>query len=205
MIRFLFPILVVLILGFPVPPKADPLNSIHIKESDKGIAIRVDDAPLGEVLKSIEGETGIQFHVSPSIINDRMTVNLNAPDWQTAMRLLLEPYGQAELWNPRLDMTEIHILSRADDSAGPPPQKQRKLSASETGTGSPPMLKRKQLLKLVKGSFRAPLSQELFDDPEIRAFLNQNGIHSLEDMKDIKKTRRVRIKVRKMMMQLKTN
>ncbi len=200
MTRFLFSILVVLILGFPVLPKADPLNSIHIEESDKGITIQVDDATLGEVLQSIEGKTGIRFHVSPSVINDRITLNLNAPDWQTAMKLLLEPYGRAELWNPRLDLTEIHVLSRADDSAVP--QKQRKASASTSGTTPPPILTREQLGKLVKGPLRTPLPLNLFDDPEIRAFLNYYDIHSREDMKDIKKARSVRIKARRIMLQM---
>ncbi len=101
MTRFLIPILFVLILWFPTSPIAGTLNSIHIEENDKGITIQVDDATLGEVLQYIEGETGIHFHISPSVLNDRMTVNLDAPDWQAAMKLLLEPYGRVELWGPR--------------------------------------------------------------------------------------------------------
>jgi hypothetical protein len=90
------------------------LNNIYIEENDKGITIRADDATLNEVLKSIESKTGIQFHISPSILSDLITANLNVPDWQTAIKLLLEPYGRAELWNPQLDLTKIHVLSRAD-------------------------------------------------------------------------------------------
>lgn len=185
MTRFLLNILVILILWFPASSIAGTLNSIHIEENDKGITLRVNDASLGKVLQSIEGKTGIQFHVSPSVINDPITVNLNAPDWQTAMSLLLEPYGRAELWNPRLDLTEIHVLSRADDTAEPPPK-----------------LNRKQLRKLAKGKLTKPLPLKLFDDPEIRAFLNYYGIHSREEMKDVKKARSVRIKARRIMLQL---
>jgi len=191
MTRFLFSILVVLILWSPTSSIADTLNSIHIEENDKGITIRVDDVPLGEVAKSIEGKTGIRFHVSSSVLNDLITVNLNAPDWQTAMSLLLEPYGRAELWNPRLDLTEIHVLSRADDT-----------ESSLSGAGPPPKLNRRKLLKLASGALTAPLPPKLLNDPEVRAFLNYYGIHSREDMKDIKKARSVRIKARRIMLQM---
>lgn len=184
MTRFLFPILVVLILWLPASAMAGTSNSIHVEEDDKGIIIRVEGESLGEVLQSIENKTGIQFHISPSVLDDRITVNLNAPDWQTAMRLLLETYDRVELWNPRLDLTEVYILPQADDSAGPPPK-----------------LNRKQLRKLAKGTLTAPLPPKLFDDPEIRAFLNYYGIHSREDMKDVKKARSVRIKAREIMLQ----
>jgi type II secretory pathway component GspD/PulD (secretin) len=196
MTRFLLNILVILMLWFPASSIADTPYSVYIDENDQGITIRVDDATLGEVLQSIEGKTGIQFHVSPSVLNDRIAINLNAPDWQTVMKKLLEPYGRMELWNPRLELTEIHVLSRADDSVSPQPQKQRKASASS------PKLSRRQLLQLARGKSTAPLPPKLFDDPEIRAFLNQNDIHSLEEMKDTQKARSVRIKARRIMSQM---
>ncbi len=64
------------------------------------------------------------------------------------------------------------------------------------------MLAREQYLKIVSGSYKAPLTPELFDDPEIRSFLNQNGDNSLEDMKNTQKIKNVRIKARRQMRQL---
>ena len=95
MTRFLFSILIILILWLPNSTIAGTPNSIYIEENDKGITIQVDGATLGELVKSIESKTGIQFHVSPSVLNDPITTNLNAPDWQAAMKQLLEPYGRA--------------------------------------------------------------------------------------------------------------
>lgn len=187
MTRFLFSILVVLILWCPTSCIAGALNSIHIEENKESVTIQVDDATLGEVLQSIEDKTGIRFHVSPSVRDDLIKTDLNAPDWQTAMKLLLDAYARAELWGSRLDLTEIHILSRVDGTG---------VSSQSPGAGSPPMLSRKQLLKLVSGSYRGPLSPDLFDDPVIRSFLNQNGIQSLEDMKDSRKAKTVRVKAR---------
>jgi len=167
MLRSIINLLAILPLLFSAPSVAAP---VHIEENNKNITIRVKNAPLGEVLQSIEDKTGIQFHVSPSVRDDLIEVNLNAPDWQTAVKLLLDSYSRAELWNPRLDMTEIYILSRADGSGSFPSQGQQNPAALESWTGSPPMLSREQFLKLVSGSYRAPLSPELFDDPEIRSF-----------------------------------
>jgi hypothetical protein len=93
---------------------ADNLNKIYIEGNDKGIIIRADGATLKEVLNTIEHKTGIQFHISSSIQNDPVKANLNAPDWETAIKSLLEPYDRVELWNPQLDLTKIHVLSRAD-------------------------------------------------------------------------------------------
>ena len=180
--------LAIIPLLFSAPSITAP---VHIEENDKDITIRVNNATLGEVLQSIADKTGIQFHVSQSVSNDRITVNLNTPDWQTAVNLLLDSYSRAELWSPRLDMTEIYILSRVD-SAG----------SYLSGAGSTPTLSREQFLKLVSGSYRAPLSPELFDDPEIRSFLIQNGVNSLEDMKDTLKAKNVRIKARRQMRQM---
>ena len=97
MTRFLLNILVILILWFPASSIADTPDSIHIEDNDKGITIRADDATLGEVLQSIEGKTGIQFHVSPSVLNDRITTNLHTPDWQTAVKQMNRNYEGASV------------------------------------------------------------------------------------------------------------
>ena len=175
---------------------------VYIEENNAGITIRISNTPLGEVLQSIEDQTGIQFHVSPSVLNDQITVDLKAPDWQTAMRLLLEPYGRAEVWSPRLDMTEIYILSRTDGVESFPSQPQQNPAPSESGVESPPMLSMQQFFKITSGSDREPLSPKLFDDPEIRSFLIQNAINSLEDMKDTQKVKNVRIEARIQMRRL---
>ncbi len=201
MTRFLLNILVILILWFPASSIAGTLNSIHIEENDKGVTLQVDGASLGEVLQSIESKTGIQFHVSPSVIYDRITVNLNAPDWQTAMRLLLEPYGRAELWNPRLDLTEIHVLSRGDAatvSSGRPPAR---IKITEADRRSSSTLHRNQLIKLSRGSLNKPLPPGLYNDPKIKEYLKQYGIQSQEDMKDTSKARTIRIKARKILLE----
>jgi hypothetical protein len=202
MTRFLFPILVALILWCPIASIADTLSSIHIEENDKGVTIRVDDVPLGEVLKSIEGKTGIQFHVSQSVSSDPITVNLNAPDWQTAVNQLLEPYGRAELWNPRRDLTEIHVLSRADTARVRSGRPQTNYEITEADRRSSAELKRKQLLKLARGKLDTPLAEKLFEDSAIKEYLKQYDIQSPEDMKDTGKARTIRIKARKLLLEL---
>ena len=135
------------------------------------------------------------------MLNDRITVNLNAPDWQTAMKLLLEPYSRAEVWNPRLDLTKIHILSRGDAatvSSGRPPAR---IKITEADRLSSSTLNRRQLRKLARGSLNKPLPPGLYDDPKIKEYLKQYGIQSPEDMKDTGKARTIRIKARKILLE----
>jgi hypothetical protein len=202
MTRFLLNILAILILWFPASSIAGTLNSIHIEENDKSITLWVIDASLDKVLQSIGGKTGIQFHISPSVQNDRITVNLNAPDWQSAMKLLLEPYGRMEFWKSRLDLTEIHVLSRADTARVRFGQPQTNYEITEADRRSSAELKRKQLLKLARGKLDTPLAEKLFEDSAIKEYLKQYDIHSPEDMKDAGKARTIRIKARKLLLEL---
>ncbi len=200
MIRFLLFIVVVLVLGFPTSSIAAAPNSIHIEENEKGITVWVNEASLDDVLESITEKAGIQFRSSPWIMNDPITVNLNAPNWPTAVRQLLESYSRVELLNSQQELTQVHILSKSDDTASLKPENPR--TASVSTTASSPQLNRRQLRKIGKRPFRAPLPPNLFDDPEIRNFLNQYNIHTLEDMKDVKKTRRVRVRARDLLLKM---
>ena len=199
MLRITIIILAVISFFFPSISIATP---VFIEENNKGITLRVNDVPLSEVLRSIENQTGIHFHASPSVSNDWITIELKAPDWQTAMKFLLEPYGRMEMWGPRLDMTEIYILSRTNEGQSYSSQRQQNLTPSHSGAESPLMLTKEQYLKIVSGSYRAPLSPELLDDPDIRSFLNQNGVNSPEDLKDTQKIKNIRIEARRQMRQL---
>ncbi len=202
MSRLLLSILVVPILWFPDSSIAGTSKNIHIDENDKGITLRVNDMPLGAVLESIESKTGIHFHISPSVLNDRIAVNLNAPDWQAAMKLLLEPYSRAELWNPQLELTEIHVLSRVDTARVRSSRPPTNTEITEADRRSSAELKRKQLLKLARGKLDTPLAEELFEDSAIKEYLKQYDIHSPEDMNDAGKARTIRIKARKLLLEL---
>ena len=202
MTRFLLNILVILILWFPVSSIADTLNRIHIEENYKGITLQVNDASLGEVLKSIEGKTGIHFHTSPSVQNDQITINLNAPDWQTAMKQLLKPYDRMELWSSNLHLTKIHILSRADTARVRSGRPQTNTKITEADRRASVELKQKQLLKLARGKLDTPLAEKLFEDSVIKEYLKQYDIHSPEDMNDAGKARTIRIKARKLLLEL---
>ena len=197
MTQNLFSILVALMLWLPASSLAGTPNNIHIEENDKGITIQVNGASLDKVLQSIEGKTGIQFHISPSVQNDRVTVNLNAPDWKSAMKKLLQPYGRMELWNPRLDLTRIHITSARVVSG----RSQTNNEVTEADRLYSSTLNSRQLLKLAKGELNKPLPTGLYEDPEIKAFLKNYGIQSPEDMKDTIKARVIRIKVRKILLE----
>lgn len=193
----LFSILVVLMLWLPASSLAGTSNRIHIEENDMGITIQINGAPLDKVLQAIEGQTGIQFHISPSVQNNRVAVNLNAPDWKTAMKKLLQPYGRMELWNPRLDLTRIHIVSQKAVSG----RSQTNNEVTEADRRSSSTLNLGQILKLAKGELNKPLPTGLYADPEIKAFLNSNGIQSPEDMKDTIKAQVIRIKARKILLE----
>jgi hypothetical protein len=64
-------------------------------------------------------------------------------------------------------------------------------------------LSQEQLQALIRGAYRSPLPEKLWDDPEYQEFLMTQGITSQEDMKDRNKAKNVRKNVRRLLWKLK--
>ena len=183
-------LLLVLLTVCAVVPTAAHAKQVSVTEQNGTIRIHSESAPLGAVLKTIGQATGIQFHISAEARNNLITREIEAPDWKTALRRLLDAYDRLELWDPDLAASEIHILSGANNGtpqepagenrqashapSGQTPQTDRRFAPSTPRPGQPvPSLNREQLMLLSKGKLRDPFPASAFQDPGIRFFLEQ--------------------------------
>lgn len=172
-------------------PTAAHAKQISVTERDGTIHIHSESTPLSEVLKTISQATGIRFHISTEARNNLITRKIEAPDWKTALRRLLDAYDRLELWDPDLAASEVHILSgTGNGTPQEPPRENRQASRAPSNqtsqtdrrfapstprpTGQPsPSLNREQLMLLSKGKLRDPFPASAFQDPDIRFFLQQ--------------------------------
>jgi len=178
-------------------------KKIQIEENKDGVLIRIQRAPLGDVLQAIQDKTGIQFKVADTVLKDRIRVSIIAPDWKTGVKQLLATYDRLELWNEQLELSRIHILSGIEgQNASPPKPKGFKPTNRPKTAGNLPYT-RSQLQTLSRGKLRSPLPLNLWDNPEYQPFLKHFGMRKREDLQDVKKAMNIRIRARRMLRELK--
>jgi len=182
-------------------------NKVSIQEHADKIFIQADNVPLGVLLRSIQIKTGIQFVITQSNWNDKVKVKYIVPDWKMAVNKILSSYNRVGQWNSNLNLSTIQILykqveddheydNRVEFNDIQEPDIEPVVESKQQAM-SQPKLSFDQLTDIAKGRLRSPLSPSLFDDEDIRLFLKQEGVKSIEDAEDIKKAMNVRVKARR--------
>ncbi len=189
---------------------AHAVVGFSVLEKDGIIRIQAENAPLGEVIQEIEKATGIHFYLTPEATSDPITREIEARDWKTALRKLLDGYNRLELWDKNLDASEIHILSGSgefsagsgqDDPETDPeytPHTPTVVSPKASPVPAQPTadLNRDQLLLLSKGRLRDPLPKTAFNDPKIKSFLDELKVNPKSNAEAFM---RARIKARRLL------
>lgn len=98
-----------------------PARVEMISHSPEGIRIKVKNRLLRDVLQRIRNETGIKFKIYDGVINERVTANLFAPDWKSAVRKLLADFSGLEIWGDSLSSSKILIMKSGKRSSTPRP------------------------------------------------------------------------------------
>ena len=178
-----------------------------------GVSIRY--APLGQVLPRATQESGVQFDVPETIFQEQVPVKESGPDRNLDLGPVLDGFSRIELYEGDSELKKVILLNRnqggssqAPVSAPPPALNRSALNKPRPSTRPVPHrlsttnLSREQLQKLVRGSYRSPLAEELWDNPEYQEFLIGQGILSREEMTDRDKTKKLRRTIRRLLMQL---
>ncbi|MZH02195.1 MAG: hypothetical protein F3745_01980 [Nitrospinae bacterium] len=98
-------------------PKAFPHNPVYKpKVQHQGISLQIEDLTLLDVLKNIQEETGILFFIDPSLEKVPFSSNIQAQDWEDAVKQLLKGFSRVEVWTSNMKTSRVWILSgsRAD-------------------------------------------------------------------------------------------
>ncbi|MFQ5716173.1 MAG: hypothetical protein ACE5GQ_03640 [Nitrospinales bacterium] len=108
------------LLAFPGKNPA-PARVEVISHSPEGIRIKVKNRLLRDVLRRIRNETGIKFKLHDNVINEKVTANLFAPNWKSAVRKLLADFSGLEIWGDSLSSSKILIMKSGKRNSTPKP------------------------------------------------------------------------------------
>jgi hypothetical protein len=180
-------------------------------------------APLQQVLPRMTRESGVQIKTTdPTMLREEVPVNESGPDRNLDLEPVLEGFSRIELFGDDSQLKKVILMNRnegassqAPTGVAPPtftPAKPNIRSSVPSSIPSPrataqglstTKLSQEQLQALIRGAYRSPLPEKLWDDPEYQEFLITQGITSQEDMKDRNKAKNVRKNVRRLLWKLK--
>ena len=174
-------------------------------------------APLQQVLPRATRETGVQIKTTnPTMLKEEVPVNETGPDQSLDLEPVLDGFSRIELFGDDSKLKKVILMNRNVGEASQSPTGPA-LTTQPTPPGTPtPMpssqaspqstektkLSKTQLQELIRGAYRSPLPENLWDIPEYQEFLMEQGIDSQEDMKDRNKAKNVRKNVRRLLWQL---
>jgi hypothetical protein len=152
------------------------------------------------------------------MLKEEVPVNETGPDQSLDLEPVLDGFSRIELFGDDSKLKKVILMNRNIGEASQSPTGPA-LTTQPTppAPGTPPpmpssrsipqskaamKLSRTQLQELIRGAYRSPLPENLWDIPEYQEFLMEQGIDSQEDMKDRNKAKNVRKNVRRLLWQL---
>ncbi len=90
--------------------ESQPTSQSVINSSSKGIQLRFQDFPLGELLQNIQHETGIQFNLAPQMASVPISVSIEAKNWEGAIRKLVSNYSRVEVWTNKPQTSHVWLM-----------------------------------------------------------------------------------------------
>jgi hypothetical protein len=157
------------------------------------------------------------------MLKEQVPVHESGPNRNLNLEPVLDEFSRIELFGADSERKKVILMNRntGASSQAPSATPQPSLSTARSAVHSSPALDLKpgtrptpqslpdtkltqaQLQTLIRGAYRSPLPENLWDDPEYQEFLVGQGITSREEMKDRNKAKNVRKSVRRMLWQLK--
>ncbi len=166
--------------------------------------------PLEQVLPRATQESGVQFAVPDAMLQEEVPVRESGPEQSLELDLVLDEFSRVELYGDDSELQGVILLDHNRGGQSPSPTRSlnpprpsaiQKPAARPASPSLPTtQLSKEQLQKLVRGPYRSPLPDELWDDPEYQEFLIGQGITSREEMKDRNKAKNLRKTVRRLLL-----
>ncbi len=175
-------------------------------------------APLGQVLPRATQESGVQFQAADPMLKEEVPVSESGPHRNLNLELVLDEFSRIELYGDDSELQKVILLNRNTGARSQAPTAstrsirkpvkpalRKSITRSQSPSPSLPTTKlsSEQLQTLIRGAYRSPLPEKLWDDPEYREFLVGQGVSSREEMKDRNKAKNIRKTVRRLLWQIK--
>lgn len=179
--------------------------------------------PLGQILPRATQESGVQFQAPDPMLREEVPVRESGPNRNLNLEPVLDEFSRIELFGDDSELKKVILMNRntgaqsqAPAVTSAPPRNPRNPAGRSTTPQKPvtrptstpqslptTKLSKEQLQTLIRGAYRSPLPEKLWDDSAYREFLAGQGITSREEMKDRNKAKNVRKTVRRLLWQIK--
>jgi len=180
----------------------------RINSGVQGIIIKSKGVSLTDLLNKIETQSGIDFKINNGLLEESISVDVEAATWTKAVQEVLKDYNRVELWGRDRKLTGVYVVEALNSEGAYFEEKVRSGQVArdnERGTDDEIPLSKGQLVKLVRGPYRSPISPKLWEDDQLRTFLDQHGIRDREDLKNLQKAMTIRQAARKQLRDLRKN
>ena len=151
------------------------------------------------------------------MLKEQVPVYESGPEGSLDLEPVLDGYSRIELFGDDSELKKVILMNRNTGAASqaptvtPQPARNPTRPSDQSATAALPTsqnlantkLTQAQLQTLIRGAYRSPLPDNLWDDSEYQEFLMGLGITSREEMKDRNKAKNVRKTVRRLLWQLK--
>lgn len=166
-----------------IPSKTAPVNSNKTKMA----RIHYEgNMSFKQVLDDISSQTGVKFKISEAMSKQIIYAHVNAGDWKTAIKQLLNGFSVTEMWSGDLTKSTIWIHESAN---------QTPTRLSETAEASMSPAHSQPPRPVVAGFHQSPSNEKLkIDslvqlppdiqrDPEVLRFLSAYGVNMPSEIK----------------------
>lgn len=180
----------------------------------EGVIIKAIDVSLADLLKKIESQSGIDFKINSGLLDESISVDIEATTWTKAVQEVLKDYNRVELWGRDQKLTGVYVVEVlnlegpyfAEPSLGEEKGKTGHIAPNNKQVKKKEIpLSKGQLVKLARGPYRSPISSKLWEDAQFQKFLKQHGIRDRYDLTNLQKARSIRRAARKQLRDLQKN
>lgn len=154
-----------------------PPQQNQIEEGPNGVSLQFNSIPLKQVLQTISSRTGLQFKLNSNLNELPVSSDILAPDWWTAVGLLLGELSRTEVWTGNLETSTVFIYQSTayEDLLSSVRHVKRTLSPMQKRNQAPD----KTPLPNLEGSTKATLTilpPHVLFDPGLLIYLKSVGI-----------------------------
>jgi hypothetical protein len=210
------------------PPMTPPPGASPRREAPQYV-------PLQQVVPRASEESGVEIEADGPLLNELVPAQETGPDQSLDLEPVLDGFSRIELFGDDSELQKVIIMDRIESESSQSPTSasttrsapvaapsiprsikspQKRTGASAPAPAANPAqeieapesnLDKEQLQELIRGPYRSPLPDKLWDDPAYRQFLTQRGFRTREDMKDRNKAKRLRSTVRRLLWKMRNN
>lgn len=95
----------------PTPQTVSPNPLYRSEVQSEGVSLNFENLSLLNVLQNIQEETGILFSIDPYLETEPFSAQVQAKNWEDAVKQLLKGFSRVEVWTSNLETSRVWVLA----------------------------------------------------------------------------------------------